>query len=209
MSLYEGVLGNEEQDAVVYNARVGDVEQLQEIFTTILSPKLLRTSLDEESKSSALHMSAANGEVETVKYVLETVKENSTAEELKEFVNLKNSEDNTALHWASLNGHLEVVKILCDEYDADPFIRNKIGHDAIFEAEQNGKEDVENYFLQKYDVEPESDEEDDAEIATVDNVHVSAGKEIESITKEDEAALKSKTEEAKLAAKTEALSLDN
>ncbi|CAL9734249.1 ankyrin repeat-containing protein Yar1p [Monosporozyma servazzii] len=190
MTLHKEPLDQEDQDAIIFDARAGDLESLKEIFTTLIDPCMLYTCRDSTSQSSALHMACGNGHLDTVKYILSFVPK----DELKAFVNLENETGNTALHWASLNGHLDIVQLLCDEYDADPFIRNSFGHDAIFEAENNGKEDVENYFLKKYDVEPESDNEEEDSEATVDNVQVSRGTEIENVTKEATDVLREATE---------------
>jgi uncharacterized protein len=65
-------------------------------------------------------------------------------------VSPRNSSGNTPLHWASLNGHLPVVKLLF-EAGADPTILNDAGHDAIYEAETNGKDDVVGYLLTEAD----------------------------------------------------------
>lgn len=111
---------------------------------------------------------------------------------MKAFINEVNETGNTALHWASLNGKLDVVRLLCDQYEADPFIRNKFGHDAIFEAENSGKEEVETYFLKKYDVEPEDDE--DAQCEGQAAVQITKGTEIEQVTKEATEALREETE---------------
>ena len=70
-------------------------------------------------------MAAGNGHLETVKYLLGLVAEYGP-ESLSEFVNRQNETGNTALHWASLNGHIDVVKCLCDEFGADPFIKNQL-----------------------------------------------------------------------------------
>lgn len=61
-------------------------------------------------------------------------------------MNLKNTAGNTALHWAALNGHLAAVKTLV-ALGADAAILNAAGHDAVFEAEQNGKDDVVGWLL--------------------------------------------------------------
>ena len=176
MSLHKEPLDQEDQDAIILDARAGDLDSLKEIFTTLIDPCMLQTCRDSISRSTALHMACGNGHLETAKYILSLIPK----DQLKEYVNLQNETGNTALHWAALNGHLPIVQLLCDEFEADPFIRNKFDHDAIFEAENNGKEEVENYFLKKYDVEPVSEEEDD----NTENVQVSKGTEIEDVTKE-------------------------
>lgn len=192
MSLHSEPLDREDQDAIITDARAGDLESLKEIFTTLIHPKLVKTCVDIDSGSTALHMAAANGHLDVVKFILESVKENYTEDEAKKYINEQNSTGNTALHWAALNGKLDVVEYLCDKCDADPFIKNEFGHDSIFEAENNGREEVENYFLKKYDVEPESDEEEGQE--ETPEVQVTEGTEIEAVTKEATEALARETE---------------
>ena len=58
----------------------------------------------------------------------------------------QNSSGNTPLHWAALNGHLDAVKTLISA-GADPAILNKAGHDAVYEAEINGKDAVAEWLL--------------------------------------------------------------
>lgn len=193
MTLHKGPLDQEDQDAIILDARAGDVDSLKEIFTTLIDPSALASCLDSGSKSTALHMAAGNGHLETVKYIMSLISEDAT-----KYVNTQNETGNTALHWASLNGHLDVVQYLCEEFKADPFLRNKAGHDAIFEAENNSKEDVETYFLKKYDVEPESDEEEEGYTITAGDVGISEGTEIESVTKEATEVLREETEKLNL-----------
>ncbi|KAK5778280.1 Yar1p PWA37_000474 [Arxiozyma heterogenica] len=177
MCLHKEPLDQEDQDAIILDARAGDLDSLKEIFTTLIDPCMLQTCRDSISKSTALHMACGNGHLETTKYILSLIPK----DQLKEYVNLQNETGNTALHWAALNGHQPIVELLCDEFEADPFIKNCFGHDAIFEAENNNKEEVETYFLKKYDVEPASEEEDDNNAG---DVQVSKGTEIEDVTKE-------------------------
>lgn len=82
---------------------------------------------------------------------------------------MQNSAGNTPLHWASLNGHLDAVKALVGA-GADPALRNGTGHDAIYEAEVGGKDEVVSWLLKEGKglekglggdhVEEEGDEED-------------------------------------------------
>lgn len=65
-----------------------------------------------------------------------------------ELINAQNSSGNTALHWAALNGHLEAVKVLLEQ-GADPTICNQRGHDAVYEAELNDKNDVVEWVLKE------------------------------------------------------------
>ncbi|AMD21414.1 HER135Cp [Eremothecium sinecaudum] len=193
MALHEGPLDEEDQVAVVLDARSGDLDGLREIFTKFIHPKLLIECKDPETKSTPLHMAAANGHLEVIKYMLSIVE----PENRKEWVNLQNQTGNTALHWATLNGHLDVVKLLCDEHEADPFIKNQFGFDAIYEAESKDKEEIETYYLTKYDVQPEDNENDD-EPATTSNVQISEGTEIEQVTKEATEVLNARTADLSL-----------
>lgn len=167
-------LTQEEFDIIIEDARYGDLETLQEIFAEI-DPLLLLQIKDEHTHTNALHMAAANGHLETVKYLLSVLPKNKAIE----LTNQQNLEGNTTLHWAVLNGHLPIVELLCEEYEADPFVKNKFGHDSIFEAENNGKDEVETYLLKKFDVEP-VEADDDGEI----KVQVTAGTEIDAASKE-------------------------
>ena len=62
-------LTQEEMDAVIYDAREGDLQTLKEIFTEIL-PQLLTTIKDDITLSTPVHMAAGNGHFEVVKYLL-------------------------------------------------------------------------------------------------------------------------------------------
>ncbi|CDO93672.1 unnamed protein product [Kluyveromyces dobzhanskii CBS 2104] len=205
MSIHTGPLDQEDQDAIILDARAGDLESLKDIFTTLIDPSTLVECTDELSKSSALHMAAANGHTEVVKYLLSIYPK----DKVNEWVNKQNETGNTALHWASLNGKLDVVQYLCEEFDADPFIRNNFDHDAIYEAENNGQEEIETYFLKKFDVEPESlDKESEnssgsnakqeTQPASIDNVQIKEGTEIEQVTKEATDALREETEKLQI-----------
>lgn len=193
MPLHTEPLDQEDQDAIILDARAGDLESLREIFTTLVSPTLVTTCRDSLSKSTPLHMAAANDHPDVIIYLMSLV----PADQQKKWVDAQNETGNTALHWASLNGNLECVKLLCDEYNADPFIRNSFEHDAIFEAEQNGRDEVETFYLKKYDVEPEQYDEANDE-TTTQSVQIKEGTEIEQVTKDATEALRQKTQELDL-----------
>lgn len=200
MTLFKGPVDPEDQDAIILDARCGDLQALQETFTTLIDPCTITECRDSESGSTALHAAAANGHTDVVRYLLGLVSSANNEGDGKvcSFVNATNTLGNTALHWAALNGQLETVQLLCEQYKADPFIRNKFNHDAIFEAEHSGKEEVENYFLKQFDMDPnDNDIEDDKEGAAVE-VQISKGTEIEAVTKEAEAILAEKTQNISL-----------
>jgi uncharacterized protein len=52
------------------------------------------------------------------------------------------------LHWAALNGHLPFVQALVS-LGADASVANLAGHDAVYEAELNGKDEVVGWLLEK------------------------------------------------------------
>ncbi|KAH3903513.1 Yar1p SCDLUD_001154 [Saccharomycodes ludwigii] len=202
-SLHSGPLAQEDQDSIIFDARSGDLESLKEIFTTLVHPRLLIDCVDKDTKVTPLHMAAANGHLEVVNYLLKLVKDNSNEQDtLQKWVNQGNNNGNTALHWAALNGQLEVVKCLCEDYNADPFIKNKFNHDPIFEAENSDKEDIETYFLKKYEVNPDEVEKEgegnENKEVDVTTVQIKEGTEIENVTKEATEALREKTEELSL-----------
>lgn len=174
-------LTQEEQDSIIYDARVGDLESLTIIFDTEVEPSLLLTIQDEYSLSTPFHMASANNHSKTLEYLISLVEKD---EDKKTVLNKQNESGNTALHWASYNGLLDIVKILC-ENGADPFIRNQSNNDAIHEASNNDHEDVEDYLLEKYgNIVEEEVEGSDEEDASEDRIKFNEGTEIESVTEE-------------------------
>tara|TARA_R110002003_G_scaffold175_3_gene14172 strand:- start:3991 stop:4425 length:435 start_codon:yes stop_codon:yes gene_type:complete len=84
----------------------------------------------------------ADIEIDVIKLLLST----NAGKPAAELINAVNEAGNTPLHWAALNGHLEGVKLLV-ESGADVTIINQAGHDAVFEAEINDKQDVVDWLL--------------------------------------------------------------
>lgn len=144
-------LNQEEMDAILYDAREGDLDFLKQAFPSVIPGLLLPTVKDDITLSTPIHMAAGNGHLEVLEFFLSLV----SAEEAVKMVAAKNDSGNTALHWASFNGHLPVVKCLVEKFGADVFDKNNSGHDSIFEANNGGHEDVENWFLLKFAIEDE------------------------------------------------------
>ncbi|SGZ49433.1 CIC11C00000003178 [Sungouiella intermedia] len=152
-------LNQEEMDAILYDAREGDLEFLKLAFPSIIPGLLLPSVKDSITLSTPIHMAAGNGHLEVMEFFLSLV----SAEQAAELVRAKNDSGNTALHWAAFNGHLPVVKALVEKYGADVFDKNSSGHDAIFEAENGGQEEVENWFLLKFAIEDDIKVDDSGE----------------------------------------------
>lgn len=176
-------LSQEEKDAIIYDAREGDLEFLTEVFTKMAPPSLLPTIKEETTLITPVHAAAANGHIDVVKYLLSLLPK----EEAEAFAAIQNDSGNTALHWAAYNGHLEVCQLLAEEYHVNVFIRNHAGHDAIYEAGNNSKEEVENWFLKQYAI------EDNVKVEDTDNgntkVTYTPGKESKEVEERAAAAL--------------------
>jgi hypothetical protein len=82
------------------------------------------------------------GSIDIIKLLFST----STEKPAPEFLNAVNESGNTPLHWAALNGHLESVKLLIHS-GVDVTIINRAGHDAVYEAEINDKNEVVDWLL--------------------------------------------------------------
>lgn len=195
-------LTSEEMDAVIYDAREGDLENLKEIFDEI-SPSLLMKIKDDISSSTTIHMAAANGHVEVLDYLLSILPK----EDAKTLVNQPNNSGNTPLHWAAFNGHLEVIKLLTEKYEGDVFLKNQAGRDVMFEAENNDKEEIEQWFLKKYSVEDDFKVEEGDEESKITYKPGTESKEAEERAKEAEEAKESKDNQQELEDKTEKLTL--
>lgn len=81
---------------------------------------------------------------EIIQYILSVTpsaaNESSPGAEIP-FHSIPNASFNTPLHWAALNGHLSSVQLLV-ETGAYISKENSAGHDALFEAERGGHDEV-------------------------------------------------------------------
>ncbi|OJD19218.1 hypothetical protein AJ78_00831 [Emergomyces pasteurianus Ep9510] len=159
-------LAFEEIDDLIYSARLGDVDALRTDITSLsqkysCSPtEILQSAIDTEDESEGgtgaclLHWPAANGNVETLNYLLSLLStptqtqpeatsatqtpqgSATTATTINPIINHRNNSGNTPLHWAALNTHLDCVKALVHA-GADITVKNDAGHDAVFLAERS------------------------------------------------------------------------
>lgn len=197
-------LTQEEMDAVIYDAREGDLETLTEIFEEI-GGATLKTIKDDITLSTPIHMACGNGHLELVKYLLNLV----SFEDALVLANQKNDTGNTPLHWASFSGHLPIVQLLCEKYQSDPFIKNELGHDSIYEANNNEKEDIENWFLMKYAPEDQISMEDMGEDTKITYTPGKESKEADDEAKKAEESKKTVLPEKKTVEPTLEESTDN
>ncbi|XBA49720.1 hypothetical protein SBP28_004276 [Candidozyma auris] len=181
-------LSQEEKDALIYDAREGDLDYLKEVFSSIVPGSLLPTIQDENTLSTPIHMAAANGHVEVVKYLLSLLPK----DEAEKLASRQNESGNTALHWAAYNGHLEVCQLLTQEYNVDVYIKNGSGHDAIYEAEANNQEEVENWLLKMFAIEDNVKVEEKGEDT---KVTYTPGKESKELEEQAQEAVKKASEE--------------
>ncbi|KAJ9639930.1 ankyrin repeat-containing protein [Coniosporium apollinis] len=145
-------LTDDETDDILYLSRANEATELS-AFLTELSTRyscaqsaILAAAVDPESKNNILHYTGANGHNDILSLVQNLCNDESTT--LHALINAPNSSGNTPLHWASLNGHASFVSTLLD-LGADPSALNNLGHDAVFEAESNGKNEVVELILRK------------------------------------------------------------
>ncbi|KAI5302118.1 hypothetical protein KEM56_001021 [Ascosphaera pollenicola] len=137
-------------DDLIYSARVGDLEALKEDITRLGSTHncppadIIVAAVDRQPESEGgtgaclLHYPAANGNIDIVNYLLETLNGTSQAKpspQLSKLIDLRNYSGNTPLHWAAINTQLECVKALVNA-GADVRAKNQDGHDAAFLAER-------------------------------------------------------------------------
>ncbi|CAI7626702.1 unnamed protein product [Penicillium glandicola] len=165
-------LSAEAVDDLIYDARAGDLEALNEDIANLASQhscnesQIVASAIDmaDESEggsgSCILHFPAANGNSDILKTLLQKLSSADAAQRTA-FVNHRNNSGNTPLHWAALNAHLECVKALV-EAGADLDVKNDAGHDAVFLAERTAWAAVEG------DEETEGAEGDDAQTQEIE-----------------------------------------
>jgi ankyrin repeat protein len=107
-------------------ARYGELDDLKLIFEHPRLRQLIdfKTLVDEASSTSPLMYAAANGHLECVVFLIESVHVD---------VNYANSSGNTALHWAGLNGHAACVEYLVSK-GGDVLKENKFHRTPFDEA---------------------------------------------------------------------------
>lgn len=135
-------------------AREGEIEPFEEFFKQENATMHFKEIKNEYSLATPLHMAAANGHVEVLKYILSKL----DASELKTIVNAQNDSGNTALHWTALTGSLEAAEVLV-EAGADAKLKNKAGHDSIYQAEVVENEEIVEYLLKTVDFGNDEEEE--------------------------------------------------
>ncbi|CAO1605987.1 ankyrin repeat-containing protein [Xanthoria calcicola] len=137
----------DEIDDLLFLARTNDLHDLKAGIEAIArihrtsSANVILATIDPDSGNGLLHYASANGCLDILQHLLPS---SSTPSPLN--TNLPNTAGNTPLHWAALNGHLDAIKVLLAA-GADPAIRNIAGHDAMYEAERSGKQEVVEWLL--------------------------------------------------------------
>ncbi|KAH3950535.1 hypothetical protein HBI24_116380 [Parastagonospora nodorum] len=135
-------------DEILYLARTNESADLASYLSELSaqtkrpSADLVAAAIDPYSKNGALHYAAANGHNDVIKLLFSVCGDKP----VPDIINAVNEAGNTPLHWAALNGHLESVKLLIQS-GADVTIINSAGHDAVFEAELNDKQDIVDWLL--------------------------------------------------------------
>ena len=140
-------------------SRYGELDEMINIMcktlqvsdlSTIPAQEMISLIKTRNSQSqSALHLSAANGHLNIVEFLVKYLTPKD--------INAMTEEGSTPLHWAALNGHFTVVEKLL-EAGADATIRNAAGRSPVTLAEQQSHLDVVQALLKSYDPEEEEDE---------------------------------------------------
>ncbi|KAK2595063.1 ankyrin repeat-containing protein [Conoideocrella luteorostrata] len=143
-------LSEDEIDDLIYLARVGENDDLNETLTEWskrenVSRAEILIAARNEGKSTTLHMATGNGHLETVRKLLQCF-DGRPLEEKQAFIDEANEHGNTGLHWAALGGHLDAVKLLM-EHGASPALANESNYVPLDLANLNDKREVAEYFL--------------------------------------------------------------
>jgi ankyrin repeat protein len=168
-------LTEEEIDDILYCSRANELEELKPYissldtkYSTESAASILLTAVDAETGNNAAHYACGNGHlgrfqllkreywqrltfnayVDIIKYLLSQFSSSDPSSSSKSLLTAQNKAGNTPLHWAALNGHLPAVKLLL-ESGADVSILNAAGHDAVYEAEINDKNEVVDFLLKE------------------------------------------------------------
>lgn len=167
----------DEIDDLLFLARTNDIHDLKAGIEAIArthrtsSANVILATVDADSGNGLLHYASANGCLGTYlsathqpgvnwsrcNIAISQVNHNFRHTDILQYLlpsstpsplntNLPNTSGNTPLHWAALNGHLDAIKILLAA-GADPAILNVAGHDAVYEAERSGKQEVVEWLL--------------------------------------------------------------
>lgn len=156
-----------EEWTLLDSAREGELEPFKELFSNPGGVAQFLTLKDPYSDATPLHMAAANGHVELLKFLIQSLPEDAGVR--KDAVNAQNNSGNTPLHWATLTGSFDCVKCLC-EAGADPLLKNSANIDSCYQADCSSHEQIATYLFNIADPEPkdlageQGDENNDADL---------------------------------------------
>ncbi|KAL8711463.1 MAG: hypothetical protein Q9220_004121 [cf. Caloplaca sp. 1 TL-2023] len=128
-------------DDLLYLARTNDLSEFKTTISLLAQEHnasitdIGKVTIDPDTGNGILHMAAGNGCMDVLDFVFSAQDSTTphTAPSLNP--NLQNLAGNTPLHYAALNQQLSAIKCLVAA-GADPGVKNRAGHDSIFEAER-------------------------------------------------------------------------
>lgn len=126
-------------EELVEYARYGELDILRELVAQQLSARLLAT---DGRGNTMLHMLAANGHLDCIRYMLRGLAEDAVRHAV---LDQQNEEGNTALHWACISGQLAAVQLLMLE-GAKPALENRAGRTPICEAHKHRRAEILAFF---------------------------------------------------------------